>query len=161
EWRRWPRARGCHRRHQTELSAARLLCPPVPPPSPNGEFSGPPPGLRGAPGLARRGLRPVSWNLEASRERLLSWRGPVMASAADRWIADRMHTIPGSSIRRFFEMGRSLPDPIDLSIGQPDFAVPTPVQDAACAAIRAGHNGYTPTSGLPELRQKLLADVRR
>src|SRR5262245_43482833 len=80
---------------------------------------------------------------------------------SERWIAKRMSAIEMSGIRKVFELGRSLKDPINLSIGQPDFDVPDPVKAAACAAIQRGDNGYTLTQGIPELRKVLLDDVRR
>ena len=43
-------------------------------------------------------------------------------------------------------------DVISFCIGQPDFATPTNVQDAAVEAIRAGKHGYTPSAGIDELR---------
>jgi aspartate aminotransferase len=43
-------------------------------------------------------------------------------------------------------------DIIMFSVGQPDFPTPVHVQDAAVDAIRAGKHGYTPASGLGELR---------
>jgi aspartate aminotransferase/aminotransferase len=82
-------------------------------------------------------------------------------TAADRWIADRMHTIEASGIRRVFELARTLKDPVNLSIGQPDFDIPDPVKKAAHAAIDRGDNAYTLTQGIPELRQRVLADVRK
>jgi aspartate aminotransferase/aminotransferase len=78
----------------------------------------------------------------------------------DRWIADRMRTIELSGIRSVFELGRSLKDPVDLSIGQPHFDVPEPIKAVAQAAIDRGANGYTVTQGIPELRAKIQADVR-
>ncbi len=78
----------------------------------------------------------------------------------DRWIAERMRHIESSGIRKVFELARSLKDPINLSIGQPDFDVPAPVKAAAHAAIDRGDNGYTVTQGIPELRAKIQADVR-
>src|SRR5947208_17138618 len=77
----------------------------------------------------------------------------------DRWIADRARGIELSGIRRVFELGRSLKNPVNLSIGQPHFAVPEPIRAAAKAAIDAGHNGYTVTQGIPELREELAIDV--
>jgi aspartate aminotransferase/aminotransferase len=82
-------------------------------------------------------------------------------SVADRWIAERMGHIESSGIRKVFELARSIKNPINLSIGQPDFDVPAPVKAAAHAAIDAGFNGYTLTQGIPELCQRLLRDVRR
>jgi len=84
----------------------------------------------------------------------------LAASHSDRWIAERMRSIEMSGIRKVMELGRSLKNPVDLSIGQPDFAVPAPIQAAAHAAIDRGNNGYTLTQGIPELREKLLADIR-
>src|SRR5579872_4789894 len=80
---------------------------------------------------------------------------------ADRWIADRVRPVEMSGIRKVFELARSLKDPVNLSIGQPDFDVPEPVKRAAHAAIDAGHNGYTVTQGIPELRAKIAATLRR
>ena len=54
---------------------------------------------------------------------------------------------------------RSLPDPINLSIGQPDFPMPAAAREAACQATVAGRNGYTATQGIPELRERLESDV--
>src|SRR6478735_6425322 len=77
----------------------------------------------------------------------------------ETWIADRMRHIDSSGIRKVFELARSLKDPVNLSIGQPHFDVPEPIKAAAKAAIDAGQNGYTVTQGMPELREKLAADV--
>jgi aspartate aminotransferase/aminotransferase len=80
---------------------------------------------------------------------------------ADRWIAERMRSIESSGIRKVFDLARSLKDPVNLSIGQPDFDVPTPIKTAAKEAIDRGFNGYTVTQGIPELRNKIAADVRK
>ncbi len=77
----------------------------------------------------------------------------------DRWIAERMKHIDASGIRKAFEMARTMKDPINLSIGLPDFDVPDPVKAAAIAAIEQGHNAYTVTQGIPELRGKIQAAV--
>jgi aspartate/methionine/tyrosine aminotransferase len=77
----------------------------------------------------------------------------------DAWIAERMKHIDASGIRKAFDMARSMKDPINLSIGLPDFDVPAPVKAAAIKAIEGGHNAYTVTQGIPELRGKLQAAV--
>src|SRR5579871_4848969 len=79
----------------------------------------------------------------------------------DRWIADRGRPVESSGIRKVFELARSLKDPVNLSIGQPDFDVPEPIKAAAHAAIDRGANGYTVTQGIAELRDRIAADVRR
>src|SRR5437870_4980288 len=78
----------------------------------------------------------------------------------DHWIADRTRLIELSGIRKVFELAARLKDPVNLSIGQPDFDVPGPVKAAAHAAIDGGANGYTVTQGIPELRDKIQADIR-
>src|SRR5438067_2312378 len=83
----------------------------------------------------------------------------TMSHGPERWIADRMRHIESSGIRKVFELARSLKDPVNLSIGQPDFDVPAPVKAAAHAAIDRGDNAYTVTQGIPELREKILAGV--
>ncbi len=75
-------------------------------------------------------------------------------------IARRMAEIDSSGIRKVFDLARQLKDPIDFSIGQPHFDVPEAAQEAAIRAIRAGHNRYTPTQGLPELREKVRQHVQ-
>jgi aspartate aminotransferase/aminotransferase len=78
---------------------------------------------------------------------------------SESWLSDRTRSIEASAIRKVFELGRTLKDPINLSIGQPHFDVPAPIKAAAHAAIDGGRNGYTVTQGIPELRDRLLADT--
>jgi aspartate aminotransferase/aminotransferase len=77
----------------------------------------------------------------------------------DAWIAERMGHIDASGIRKAFDLARAMKDPINLSIGLPDFDCAEPVKAAAIEAIRAGKNQYTVTQGIPELRNKLQARV--
>ena len=76
-----------------------------------------------------------------------------------RWLAQRTSCFDSSGIRRVFDLASQMTDPINLSIGQPDFDVPERVQQAAIEAIRGGKNGYALTQGMPVLRDKLLARV--
>jgi aspartate/methionine/tyrosine aminotransferase len=71
-------------------------------------------------------------------------------------IADRMGLIDSSGIRKVFDLGKALKNPVNLSIGQPDFDVPEPVKASAMHAIETGHNKYTLTQGIPELRSAVL-----
>ena len=75
------------------------------------------------------------------------------------WIAERTQLVDSSGIRKVFDLAAKLKNPINLSIGQPDFAVPDRVKQAAKQAIDADRNGYSQTQGLPELRERLQADV--
>ncbi|HVZ94767.1 MAG TPA: aminotransferase class I/II-fold pyridoxal phosphate-dependent enzyme [Phycisphaerales bacterium] len=73
----------------------------------------------------------------------------------ERIICDRTRAIDASGIRRVFQLGRDIPDKVDLSIGQPDFPVPDNVKDAAIRAILEDRNGYTLTQGVPELHERV------
>jgi len=75
------------------------------------------------------------------------------------WLADRTAKFDASGIRKVFDLAAKMKSPINLSIGQPDFAVPAAVKDAAIAAIRSNKNGYSVTQGIPELRAALQARV--
>lgn len=72
-------------------------------------------------------------------------------------IAGRMSKIDSSGIRKVFDLAESIEDPINLSIGQPDFEVPQPVKYSATRAIQDGQNRYTVTQGIEELREKVVA----
>ncbi len=70
-------------------------------------------------------------------------------------IAQRMELLDASGIRKVFDLAAKMEDPINLSIGQPDFDVPDVLKDSAIDAIRAGANRYTQTQGTAELRAKV------
>jgi len=75
------------------------------------------------------------------------------------WLADRTAKFDSSGIRKVFDLAAKMKDPINLSIGQPDFPVPDAVKEAAIAAIRGDKNGYANTQGVAELRAKLQAKI--
>ncbi|MEP3333988.1 pyridoxal phosphate-dependent aminotransferase [Sedimentitalea sp.] len=52
-------------------------------------------------------------------------------------------------------------DVINLGIGQPDFRTPDHIVEAAIKALRDGHHGYTPATGIPELREAVSGDLHR
>ncbi|MDX1564494.1 MAG: aminotransferase class I/II-fold pyridoxal phosphate-dependent enzyme [Phycisphaeraceae bacterium] len=72
-----------------------------------------------------------------------------------RFISSRAAAIDASGIRRVFDLAAKVSDPINLSIGQPDFDVPAKARDAAIEAIRRGHNRYTVTQGTEKLREAI------
>ena len=77
----------------------------------------------------------------------------------DPLISDRARAIDSSGIRRVFDLAATLENPINLSIGQPNFPVPEAIKRAAIEAIEHDRNGYTPTQGIAPLnaaiRQRL------
>jgi len=74
--------------------------------------------------------------------------------------SERSSAIDASGIRRVFELGRKLRDPINLSIGQPDFPVPDVIKQSAIEAIQKNHNGYTVTQGIEPLRRSIIAHLQ-
>lgn len=74
---------------------------------------------------------------------------------SEQWIADRTKSFDSSGIRKVFDLAARMKDPINLSIGQPDFDVPEPVKSACIDAIQSGKNAYALTQGMPVLRDKL------
>jgi aspartate/methionine/tyrosine aminotransferase len=77
-----------------------------------------------------------------------------------RIISKRASAFDSSGIRKVFDLAATLHDPINLSIGQPDFQMPQAACSAAKSAIDAGRNGYTPTQGIQPLRERLESDMR-
>ena len=47
-------------------------------------------------------------------------------------------------------------DVVDLSVGEPDFPTPENVVEAGKDALDAGHTGYTPSNGIPELKEAIV-----
>ena len=78
---------------------------------------------------------------------------------SERWIADRMHLIDASGIRKVFDLAAKMQDPINLSIGQPHFDTPEPIKQSLFEAVHAGKNAYSQTQGIAPLIQKLQARV--
>src|ERR671924_552881 len=52
-------------------------------------------------------------------------------------------------------------DVINIGIGQPDFRTPDFIVEAAIKALRDGHHGYTPATGIPPLREAVAADLHK
>lgn len=52
-------------------------------------------------------------------------------------------------------------DIISLSAGEPDFATPEHILQAAIRAMKDGHTGYTAVDGIPELKSAIVAKFAR
>lgn len=76
-----------------------------------------------------------------------------------RFVSERARGIDASGIRKVFDLAARLKDPINLSIGQPDFDVPEPIKRRAIAAIEEGFNRYTQTQGVAELRDRVARQL--
>ena len=62
-------------------------------------------------------------------------------------------------LARATELARQGRDIINLGIGQPDFRTPDHIVEAAIQALRDGHHGYTPATGILPLREAVAADI--
>ncbi|MCX6871313.1 MAG: pyridoxal phosphate-dependent aminotransferase [Verrucomicrobia bacterium] len=59
------------------------------------------------------------------------------------------------------EMKAKGEDVVGFGAGEPDFDTPQHIKDAAAAALAAGFTKYTPSSGIPELRQAIADKFQR
>jgi len=76
------------------------------------------------------------------------------------YLADRTELMDASGIRKVFALAAELKDPVNFSIGQPDFDVPEPIKEAAIEAIRRGQNSYSQTAGDAVIVQRLKDKVK-
>src|SRR5580700_9476291 len=76
-----------------------------------------------------------------------------------QYLSRRAQGVDASGIRKVFDLAAKMKNPINLSIGLPDFDVPDVVKTAAFDAIEAGHNRYTQTQGIAPLRERLRKDL--
>ncbi len=70
--------------------------------------------------------------------------------------AERMNHIHSSGIRKVFDLASKVKDPINLSIGQPDFPPPVEIKEAMKRAIDNNLTSYTQSQGIAELREEIL-----
>lgn len=66
-----------------------------------------------------------------------------------------------SGIREIANLAARTPGAIRLEVGQPDFRTPDHVVEAGKRALDEGWHGYTPTPGLPTLRERIAAKLAR
>ena len=77
------------------------------------------------------------------------------------YLAERTSSIDASGIRKVFNLAATMTDPVNFSIGQPDFDVPDMLKDEAVKAIRDGRNKYSVTAGEPMLRRRVAEQISR
>ncbi|MEF3691966.1 MAG: aminotransferase class I/II-fold pyridoxal phosphate-dependent enzyme [Candidatus Moraniibacteriota bacterium] len=76
-------------------------------------------------------------------------------------ISKRVQKMDASGIRKAFESAKNLKDPIDLSIGQPEFEIDEKIKKAAIRAIQNNKNKYTLTQGIEELRTEIAKKLKK
>ncbi|RKY25375.1 MAG: aspartate aminotransferase, partial [Planctomycetota bacterium] len=77
-----------------------------------------------------------------------------------RILANRTTKIDSSGIRKVFALAASLENPVNFSIGQPDFDVPEKLKNEAIKAIKAGANKYSQTAGDGLLKEKITEHIK-
>jgi len=70
-------------------------------------------------------------------------------------ISQQVKRIKPSGIRKFFDLLSTMEDVITLGVGEPDYATPWHIREAAIASLEKGYTMYTSNLGMPELRQEL------
>lgn len=69
--------------------------------------------------------------------------------------------IPFSGIRRFFDIASRMEDVVSLGVGEPDFATPWNVREAAIYSLERGQTTYTSNLGLIELRREISKHLEK
>jgi aspartate/methionine/tyrosine aminotransferase len=67
--------------------------------------------------------------------------------------------LPASGIRRMMAKASAMEDVARLDVGEPQFATPAHIVEAACAAAQAGATKYAPSSGLLSTRDAIAASI--
>ncbi len=69
--------------------------------------------------------------------------------------------LPPNGIREFFDLVQTRSEVISLGVGEPDFATPWRICDAAIEGMRRGQTSYTSNYGTLELREAIAEDLER
>lgn len=82
----------------------------------------------------------------------------------DLSFADRVQRVEPSATLAISNLAGELEaegaDVVDLSVGEPDFATPENIVEAAEAAMEAGHTGYTSSNGILELKAAIVEKLQ-
>ena len=78
---------------------------------------------------------------------------PTDQTQTRKIISDRANRVSPSGIRKFFDLLAGMEGVISLGIGEPDYATPWHISEAAVKSLERGYTMYTSNSGIPELRE--------
>jgi aminotransferase len=73
----------------------------------------------------------------------------------------RLDKLPPSGIRKYFDLIAGMDGVISMGVGEPDFATPWSITEAAIRSLEQGFTMYMSNAGMPELRQELAAYLER
>jgi len=83
----------------------------------------------------------------------------------DSVFAKRMETLGTETAFEVLAKAKALEkqgkDVVHLEIGEPDFDTPKNIRDAAIKALNTGYTHYTPSAGIPELRQAIAEYISK
>lgn len=83
----------------------------------------------------------------------------------DPIFAKRMETLGTETAFEVLAKAKALEkqgkDVVHLEIGEPDFDTPRNIKDAAIKALNSGFTHYTPSAGMPELRQAIAGYISK
>ena len=89
----------------------------------------------------------------------------MTAFDAAKLLSSRTNAVEEAAIIRMAQKARDLRarglDVVSLTLGEPDFATPKFIQDAAAKAMAEGFTHYSPVAGLPELRAAIAGKLAR
>ncbi|MFC1847921.1 aminotransferase class I/II-fold pyridoxal phosphate-dependent enzyme [Chloroflexota bacterium] len=88
-------------------------------------------------------------------------RSPDRSRHGRKRISRRVEGLSASGIRKFFDLLSTMENVISLGVGEPDFATPWHISEAAISGIENGYTMYTSNKGMPELRQELARYLHR
>jgi aminotransferase len=74
-------------------------------------------------------------------------------SPLDKFISDKANQVSPSGIRKFFDLLQDMENVISLGVGEPDYATPWHISEAAVKSLEKGYTMYTSNSGVLELRE--------
>jgi aminotransferase len=84
----------------------------------------------------------------------LNMKKPVTNHLRPGIISERTNRLSPSGIRKFFDLLASMEGVISLGVGEPDYATPWHISEAAVKSLEKGFTMYTSNSGIPELRER-------
>jgi aspartate/methionine/tyrosine aminotransferase len=83
----------------------------------------------------------------------------------DTIFAERMRTLGTETAFEVLAKAQALEkqgkEIVHLEIGEPDFDTPKNIKDAAVKALNSGYTHYTPSAGMPELRQAVAGYISK
>jgi aminotransferase len=68
-------------------------------------------------------------------------------------VSERANRLSPSGIRKFFDLLQKMEDVISLGVGEPDYATPWHISEAAVKSLEQGYTMYMSNSGILELRE--------